>query len=141
MSPKKMYTARQLRKNPTRSEAMMWEELRRKNFLGLKFRRQHPLAGFILDFYCSSLKLGIEIDGQVHLGPIAQKYDNARSQAIKEQNIILIRIKARAVENNVNGIIQKLKIIIKQLPPRQQRGGLGRGEQTVDCQIPRLRGE
>lgn len=136
-----MYTARQLRKNPTRSEAMMWEELRRRKFLGLKFRRQHPIAGFILDFYCSSLKLGIEIDGQVHLGPIAQKYDNTRSQAIKEQNIILIRIKARAVENNVNGIIQKLKIIIKQLPPRQQRGGLGRGEPTVNSQIPRLRGE
>lgn len=124
-----MYTVRQFRKNPTRSEAMMWEELRRKKFLGLKFRRQHPLSGFILDFYSPSLKVGIEIDGKVHVNPTAQEYDSARSNIIKEYGIILIRIKASAVENNLAHIIEKLKAIIKKLPsPRNVERGRGKGE-------------
>ena len=58
--------ARNLRKESTPEEKIVWEALRNKKFLGLKFRRQHVLKGFVVDFYCHSLNLAIEIDGGIH---------------------------------------------------------------------------
>ncbi len=54
---------RSLRQNQTPAENMLWQELRRKQIFGYKFRRQHAVGQFIIDFYCSPLKLGIEVDG------------------------------------------------------------------------------
>ena len=120
---------RALRRNQTPAENMLWQALRSKQVFGYKFRRQHAVGQFILDFYCSSLKVGIEIDGKVHVNPTAQEYDSARSNIIKEYGIILIRIKASAVENNLAHIIEKLKAIIKKLPsPRNVERGRGKGE-------------
>lgn len=58
---------RDFRKNPTKAEACLWEILRSKQLEGYKFRRQHPMKGYILDFYCPELKLAIEVDGQIHM--------------------------------------------------------------------------
>ena len=55
---------RDFRKNPTEAEALLWESLRNRQIFKLKFRRQYPIEGFILDFYCPEVKLGIEIDGK-----------------------------------------------------------------------------
>jgi very-short-patch-repair endonuclease len=57
---------RELRKNPTQAESIIWDHLRRKQIKGLKIRRQHPFEGFILDFYCVEARLGVELDGNVH---------------------------------------------------------------------------
>ncbi len=51
------------RKQPTEAEALLWERLRNKQLKGAKFRRQHPIGNFILDFYCHAAKLGVELDG------------------------------------------------------------------------------
>jgi guanylate kinase len=61
----KKQKARQMRRHPTRTEAMLWGYLRRRQ-LGVKFRRQAPMRGWIADFYCPQLKLVIEVDGKQH---------------------------------------------------------------------------
>ena len=62
----KIQIAREFRKKPTKSEGIMWQALRRNNFLDLNFRRQHVIGGFIVDFYCHLLKLVVEIDVPIH---------------------------------------------------------------------------
>src|SRR5881628_1512953 len=67
--------ARELRHNPTPAERHAWTLLRNRGILGLKFRRQHVLHGFIVDFYCASERVVIELEGSVHDGAARQSYD------------------------------------------------------------------
>lgn len=60
--------ARLLRKVSTEAEDLLWQELRNRKLMGLKFRRQHPLKNFVADFYCAEKNLVIEVDGNVHQG-------------------------------------------------------------------------
>ena len=77
--------AREQRKNPTRSEALLWEDLRLRRLDGARFRRQHPFAlGFVVDFYAPCHRLVVEVDGGVHWLPGAAEYDAARQAAIEE---------------------------------------------------------
>src|SRR5512135_1457663 len=71
------FFARRMRKRPTRSEALLWAQLRRGK-LGVRFRRQHPMLGFIVDFYCASARLVVEVDGSVHDSFEARRHDTAR---------------------------------------------------------------
>jgi very-short-patch-repair endonuclease len=66
MKIQKILQARKLRKTQTPSERRLWQVLRNRKLLNFKFHRQYIVAGFILDFYCPVLKLGIEIDGKIH---------------------------------------------------------------------------
>lgn len=116
MLPKKIYTARQFRKSPTRAEAILWNVLRNRKLLGKKFRRQHPISGFILDFYCHELRLGIEIDGLIHNQTDIKKYDECRSKIILDQKIYLIRILNTLIENNLPMVIEKLENLINNHP-------------------------
>lgn len=59
--------SREMRKDPTKAEALLWESLRGRNLNKLKFRRQQPIKGYILDFYCEEIRLGVEVDGEIHL--------------------------------------------------------------------------
>src|SRR5271163_1945670 len=61
--PEKVRRARMFRQAPTSAEALLWEGLRRRFVAGLRFRRQHIIAGYVVDFYCPSLRLAIEVDG------------------------------------------------------------------------------
>jgi histidinol dehydrogenase len=87
----KIYLAREFRKNHTKTEQIMWEELRNRKFLNLKFKRQYLIEGYIVDFYCPELKLAIEIDGPIHLQQI--KEDELRQRDIEEKGIRFIRFK------------------------------------------------
>jgi len=64
--PEKLHRARMFRQAPTSAEAMLWQGLRRRFVAGWRFRRQHVIAGYIVDFYCPALRLAIELDGGVH---------------------------------------------------------------------------
>ncbi len=64
-----------LRENQTKAEYIIWEILRNRKFLGLKFRRQHGIGEYIADFYCSEKKIVIEIDGDTHFKDDAVEYD------------------------------------------------------------------
>jgi very-short-patch-repair endonuclease len=111
--------ARDLRKNPTRSEELVWEILRRKLFSGYRFLRQHPvfyridkewIEFFIADFYCSRLKLVIEINGEVHES--RKDYDSERDAKLSNKGISVIRIKNEEV-GDINLLISKIISIIK----------------------------
>jgi uncharacterized radical SAM protein YgiQ len=81
--------ARELRTHQTDAEQLLWGVLRAKRFLGYKFRRQHPVEPYILDFYCDSLKLAIELDGGQHAEQ--QTYDDKRTAALEAQDIRVLR--------------------------------------------------
>ena len=75
--------ARTFRKEPTRSEKLLWQELRNRKLEGRKFRRQRPVGPFVVDFYCREERLVIEIDGAVHGGQSAA--DQERQELLEPQ--------------------------------------------------------
>jgi len=110
MSKIKTQLAKEFRKAPTKSEKIMWNTLRNRQFINLKFRRQHLIAGYIVDFYCSELALTIEIDGSVHQNQIRE--DRERQKIIENLGIIFFRVGSKEVEEDINKILKKLKKFI-----------------------------
>jgi very-short-patch-repair endonuclease len=83
--------ARELRKNPTQAEILLWQALRRKQLNGLKFRRQAPLGPYIADFACLSKRLVIELDGAQHNDPGRMHYDEGRTLWLKQRGFRVLR--------------------------------------------------
>ncbi len=75
--------SRSLRSALTQAEQRLWERVRRKQIAGVQFYRQKPLAGYIVDFYCASANLVIELDGSQHMEADAQAYDLHRTQVLE----------------------------------------------------------
>jgi very-short-patch-repair endonuclease len=95
--------AKELRRDQTPAEARLWWHLRGKQLHGLKLRRQHPVGHFILDFYCASAKLAIELDGDSHAEQEA--YDQARTEWLAERGYRVIRFTDRQVERNLETVL------------------------------------
>jgi very-short-patch-repair endonuclease len=87
VSREKRALARQFRREPTSSEQRAWQLLRNRRCLGLKFRRQQVIRGYIVDFYCAELRLVVEIDGEVHCTLDRFGYDLERSEHLKKAGI------------------------------------------------------
>ena len=81
--------ARELRHDQTDAERRLWQKLRAKQLGGYKFRRQYPVAGYVLDFYCHELRLAIELDGSQHMAAVAK--DAERTAALAGQGIKVLR--------------------------------------------------
>ncbi len=96
-----------LRNNATPQEMLVWRELRSSR-LGCKFRRQHSIGPYILDFYCPSKKLGIEIDGSQHFEDKAIFYDEKRSKKLAEYGVKVLRFTNREININMSGVLQKI---------------------------------
>ncbi|MEP7372475.1 MAG: chorismate synthase [Chitinophagaceae bacterium] len=101
--------AKQNRKNATEAEDKLWQEVRNRNIDGFKFRRQHPIAGFIPDFVCLEQKLIIEIDGEYHNEQEQKKYDEARTEWLKEHKYSLLRFTNAEVINQMPLVLKKTK--------------------------------
>ena len=84
--------ARRLRREQTPAEEILWQLLRNRRFLGLKFRRQHQIGLFITDFYCHEAKLVVELDGGVHCGQEAGKKDRWRDEDLESLGFKVLRI-------------------------------------------------
>jgi very-short-patch-repair endonuclease len=98
--------ARQMRRRPTRSEAMVWERIR-MNALGVRARQQVPMLGWIADFYIPAWKLVVEIDGSVHDG---QRRADARRDHVMEQNgLRVLRIPAADVYADPDAVVDRIK--------------------------------
>jgi type I restriction enzyme M protein len=82
---------RELRRLATPAEKTLWFHLRGRRFASFKFRRQHSIAHFILDFFCEERRLAIELDGGQHFTPAALAYDARRSQVLADRNIAVVR--------------------------------------------------
>jgi very-short-patch-repair endonuclease len=93
-----------LRANSTFPEQLLWSVLRGKQLGGVRFRRQHPIEPYIVDFYCASARLAIELDGQSHDG--RDEYDNQRTHDIENQSIRVLRVSNDDVLNNLDGVLE-----------------------------------
>jgi very-short-patch-repair endonuclease len=99
--------ARELRKESTEAEKKLWKYLRDRRFLNNKFRRQHIIDRFIVDFYCPEAKLAIELDGSIHLQQ--KDYDLLRQNAIENAGIKILRFKNREVLNDIKNVLISIK--------------------------------
>jgi len=100
--------ARELRQNQTDAEQLLWGLLRDRRFADKKFRRQHPVGRYILDFYCHELKLAIELDGGQHNEDAARQYDDERTRFLNEQGIRVIRFWNNQVLQETDSVLQAL---------------------------------
>ena len=131
LPPQLLAYARDLRKNQTEAEDLLWQLLRNKKFNNLKFRRQHPLtAGFILDFYCAEIKLGIELDGGYHNETEQKEYDEERTKIVNEYGINIIRFKNEDILLDIENVLKK--IMIAAAPPSPNWRGVGGEEKAFD---------
>src|SRR5436190_4104073 len=89
--------ARELRHNPTPAERHAWTLLRNRGILGLKFRRQHVLHGFIVDFYCATERLVLELEGDVHARCDRPIYDAARAEFLEAAGYRVVRMRNQEV--------------------------------------------
>ncbi len=99
---------RKLRNNLTKSEEILWQCVRNKK-LGVKFRRQHSIGGYILDFYCIDKKLVIEIDGEIHNKLEAKEYDEIRDKFFIDLEFTVLRFTNLEVENSIELVLEKIK--------------------------------
>lgn len=105
---------KELRNYGTPAEATFWKLLKDKQIEGLKFRRQHSVGCYILDFYCPSIRLGIELDGEVHVSTQAKDYDERRTRYLmNEKEMIILRFENRTVFENPSQIVEEIKEVMK----------------------------
>jgi very-short-patch-repair endonuclease len=107
--------AHELRLNMTYAEKIMWDELKNKRLFKVRFRRQHPIDIFIVDFYCHELKLVVEIDGEIHLEDEVIEYDDGRTHDIEKFGIKILRFTNDQVLNHRSIIIKEILKTINQL--------------------------
>jgi very-short-patch-repair endonuclease len=106
-------TARRLRREMSPPEARLWMGLRGGR-LGVKFRRQHPIGRYVLDFYCAELKLAVEVDGHGHDHPDVMRHDRARTAWLATQGIRVVRLAAGDVRAELEGVMGYLKRVCEE---------------------------
>jgi very-short-patch-repair endonuclease len=121
-SIKKIGAARSLRRRMTSAERRLWSKLRDHRFYGLQFVRQQPIDRYVLDFYCSVARLGIELDGAAHA--YQSKADAERQQFLEELGIAIVRVPNFAVMNSIELVLAKIHAACK--------GHLSEGEASSD---------
>lgn len=104
---KLFYRRKELRNNSTPQEILLWLKLKNSQ-IGLKFRRQHSIGGYIVDFYCPSKKLVIEIDGSQHFVKDNQEYDKTRTEFFEGLSVIVLRFTNAEINTNIDGVLQKI---------------------------------
>lgn len=100
--------ARALRKNSTEAEKVLWKRLRSRKFSGYKFRRQHVVGDFILDFYCAAAKLAIELDGGGHALKRQVLYDVHRTGVIEGRGIHVLRFWNHEVLQQTEAVLAEI---------------------------------
>jgi cyclase len=106
--PGTFQNARFLKKVSTQAERILWTFLRNRN-LGVKFRRQHPIDQFVLDFYCHEKRLAVELDGDIHRFYDKPEYDNYRTDVLKALGICVIRFTNDEVLHDVQQVLSVIK--------------------------------
>ena len=131
-----MDRARLLRKKATASERILWRHLRNRNFASYRFRRQHPFDRYVLDFYCPSAKLAIELDGGGHNYYAGQIHDRTRSEFLARHGVVLLRFWNHQVRQELDSVLRAIWFALEE---RQQNNpspssspfGKGRGEINI----------
>jgi very-short-patch-repair endonuclease len=132
---------RDLRAHPTEAEALIWYHLRARRLCGFKFRRQHPIGPFILDFYCVPRRVAVELDGGQHFEPERQTYDERRTVFLRERGITVLRFNNDLVFAETEAVLQAILDALTRGPsPRPSPRFAGRGRRNC-FPSPRKAGE
>jgi very-short-patch-repair endonuclease len=107
--------AKELRGTMSPPEVRLWQVLRRAQLKGLRFRRQHPIGPYILDFYCDALRMCIEIDGNVHEHRF--RHDQRRDAWLKRQGITVVRIPAEMVFRELDRVAEVIAGMASEMVP------------------------
>lgn len=97
--------ARYMRQNPTSAERILWRKLRGKQLGGFRFRRQHPIHRFIVDFYCAEARLVVEVDGAVHNEPGHAEYDEDRQRFLHGLGLRVLRFSNTEAINETDAVV------------------------------------
>jgi predicted helicase/very-short-patch-repair endonuclease len=108
LPPELLERIRGLRRNATDAEHVLWQLLRNRQLMGYKFRRQHPLAGYILDFYCHEAGLAVELDGGQHAEPGQAAYDAQRTRVLEAEGVRVLRFWNNDVLRNTEAVLQAI---------------------------------
>jgi len=100
--------ARELRRTLTPAEACLWRHLQSSQLEGRKFRRQHCVGTYILDFYCPAERLAVELDGAAHDHEQAQRRDAARTAFLVKLGIRVVRFENRDILRNTEGVLREI---------------------------------
>jgi very-short-patch-repair endonuclease len=98
-----------LRNHQTTAECYLWQYLRRRQILGLKFRRQFSIGKYVVDFYCPEIHFSIELDGNYHDTPSQQEYDAKRSSELAQLGIVELRFRNERVFDDVKSVIIEIE--------------------------------
>ena len=101
-----LHHARRMRREPTKSERLLWQKLRGRQLGGYKFRRQHPIAPYIVDFYCAQTKLIVELDGDIHT--FQEAYDAERTAYLEAQGYLVMRFWNNQVFQEIDGVLSAI---------------------------------
>jgi very-short-patch-repair endonuclease len=109
--------ARSMRREPTDAEAKLWRLLRMKRLSGYRFRRQHRIDQYIIDFYCVSRRLAVELDGGQHADPAQAAYDQQRTCRLNELGVRVIRFWDNDVLKHTDAVAEEILRHLEEQPP------------------------
>ena len=130
-SKSSQHNAIELRNNPTKQERTLWKYLN-KSQLGYKFRRQQPIGNYVADFFCSELNLIIELDGGQHNEIQNIEYDKKRTEFLNNNGYRVLRIWNNDIDNNIEGVIEYIKMNLTPPPSPLPHKGQFDGAVTSD---------
>jgi very-short-patch-repair endonuclease len=104
---------KKLRNGATEAEKKLWQALRKNQILGYKFTRQYGIGKYVVDFYCSVLRLAIELDGSQHMKEEDKLYDEKRTEFLNLQKIQVTRFYDNDIFNNLPGVVERIIQVIK----------------------------
>ena len=109
VTKEKLERAKELRREMTTAEKLLWHELRAKK-LGVRFRRQQVIAGFIVDFYCHKAALVVEVDGDIH--DLQQEEDARREMVLSEMGLRIARFRNDEVMGNLSAVVGRIRELV-----------------------------
>ncbi len=107
----------ELRNSMTIAETTLWEELRKRKLFKARWKRQHPVDIFVLDFYCHKYRLAIEVDGEIHLKEEVRERDDGREHDIEKPGIKILRFTNKEVLENIEFVKERIRHKINSLSP------------------------
>ena len=116
-----------LRKTETPTERMLWKRLRGKQLDGYRFRQQHGSGPYVMDFYCPSLRLCIELDGEVHNKDDVRQKDEERTEFLIKNKIHILRFRNEEVEHHIENVLERIREFVL---------SINRGQEVVQTPNP-----
>ena len=114
--PETFIKARSLRKEMTDVERILWQKIRNRKISGFKFRRQHPIGQFIVDFFCPEKDLIIELDGGIHMEEVVKERDENRSAELERLGLKVVRFRNEEVEEDIDGVLDRIRDLLISRP-------------------------